>query len=192
MFGRRFSGLAAASALLVLALGAPATASVVVGYDLGELVERSEHAVAAEVQATSSRYDDRGRIVTDVEIRVDEVGKGRARRGETLALVVLGGSIGEVTMRVEGGVRLAPGDRAMLFLERHPSGPLVPVGLSQGVLPIRETASGRQVLPGGAGLALVRARPDGRMVPTPSALSGPEDLDALLERVRSLAGGARR
>lgn len=179
-------------ALTMLGLSSVALASVVVGLDLPSLVARSEHAVAAHVQATSSRYDADGRIVTDVLVQVDEVAKGPARRGEVLQLLLLGGTVQGLTMRVEGAATLREGEQAMLFLERHPTGHLIPVGLSQGVMPIRETNGRRMVSPGGASLALVRRDGHGRMVPCEAALTQDEELGSLLDRVRGLArGGAR-
>lgn len=187
---RRASG--ALVALLCLALSSAALASVAAGLDLATLVARSEHAVAGEVQATTCRYDAEGRIVTDVLVRVDEVGKGPARRGDVLQLLVLGGSVGGVTMRVEGGASLTEGEHALLFVERHATGNLIPVGLSQGVMPIRDEGGRRVVHPGGGGLALLRRDEHGRMVPTTAALTEPEELGSLLERVRALAAGGTR
>lgn len=178
--------------LAILALSSSALASVVVGLDLPTLVSRSEHVVAAEVQACSARYDVDGRIVTDVLVRVDEVGKGPSRRGEVLQLLLLGGTVGELTMRVEGGAVLREGERAMLFLERHPTGHLIPAGFSQGVMRIREQNGRTVVAPGGQGLALVRRGAHGRVVPTEGALTEETELASVLERVRGLArGGAR-
>lgn len=178
---------AALLALLISLFSSGALASVVVGLDLPALVGRSEHAVAARVMATSARYDAEGRIVTDVLVRVDEVGKGPARPGEELQLLLLGGTLGDLTMRVEGGAVLQRGERAMLFLERHPSGHLIPVGLSQGVMRIRETNGRTMVSPGGHALSLVRRDAHGRMVPAAPALAADEELGSLLDRVRDLA-----
>lgn len=185
MLARRLGIFACLSVALATS---PLYASVVSGYDLPTLVTRSEQAVAVQVEETSARYDEHGQIVTDVIARVSEVGKGRARPGEVVQFVIVGGSVGSVTMRVEGSVRFSRGDDVMLFLERHRSGHLIPVGLSQGVMRIVMREGQRHVMPGGAGLVLMSRDPSGRMVPTGPALDAPEPVASFVDRVRALAG----
>lgn len=182
--------VATVSALVLTALAVPASASMVFAYDLPRLVSASEQVVDARVTRTLPRYQG-SQIVTEVEVVVRAAGKGSARAGEVLTFVVLGGTVGDVVMRVEGAPRLAPGDEAVLFLGRHSSGALTTVGLSQGVLPIRDAGGIRQAHPGGAGLVLVRRDASGRPVPGSPAIESPVAVDALLGQVRSLDGSPR-
>jgi len=178
------------AALAVLLFAAPALASMVVAYDLERLVGESEDVVIARVVRTSSRYLG-AQIVTDVELVVDASGKGDRRSGETLTFVTLGGSVDGITMRVEGAAYVAPGDEAMFFLGRHASGLRIPVGLAQGVMPIRTSGGQRFVHPGGAGLVLMRRDANGRAVPGAPALEEPIPVDELVDRVRTIASGIR-
>lgn len=180
--------LAAVAAFAALGIAFPISASVVAAYDLAELTRQSEHVVVARVEATSARYDERRQIVTDVLVRVGEVGKGRAHQGEVLQMVVLGGAVGDVAMRVEGSFQPRVDDEAVFFLARHSTGHLVPVGLSQGVMPVALRDGRRMVMPGGAGLVLMRREASGRMVAGGPALDAPEAVESLVDRVRALAG----
>lgn len=185
---RRFGLVCAAVAVVLLA--APAYASIVVAYDLERLVGESEDVVSARVVRTSSRYLG-PQIVTDVELVVDTVGKGGSRDGQTMSFVTLGGSVDGITMRVEGAAYVAPGDEAVFFIARHESGLRIPVGLSQGVMPIRGRGAARRVHPGGAGLVLMRRDSNGRAVPGAAAIDAPMPVDELIDRVRTIAGGVR-
>lgn len=176
-------------ALVATALAAPALASVVVAYDLDELTDRSEAVVAGTVTASQGRYQGR-QIVTDVLVRVEEVGKGRVRRGEIVAFVTPGGSVGDVTMRVEGAVRPRAGERALFFLERRRD-ELLPVGLAQGVMPLFERDGRTHVRSSVPGLELVERGPDGRYVPADPAVADERSLDEVLEHVRARSGGPR-
>jgi len=186
-FARALSLSVCAAAVLLASLRA--AASVAIAYDLSRLVGASEHVVSGRVTRTASRYLG-SQIVTDVHVEVDATGKGRSQRGEALDYVELGGSVEGITMRVEGATHPAIGDEALFFLARHPSGVLVAVGLSQGVMPIREVGGRRLVHPGGAGLVLMSRDRQGRPIPATPALSEPTPVEDVLDRVRAIAGGA--
>lgn len=191
---RRALGILLAT-LGVFTVAGLARATITEAMDLRALVRDSDHVVLATVISTEARYDHLDRIVTDATLRVDERMWGPAREGSTVVVRRLGGVLGDVGLRVEGEATFEPGERVILFARTLRSeGVLRPVGMSQGVLPVRTgststgggAAGGEVVMPGGDGLALVRRGEDGRLASAPGAISEPTPLDALLARIRDL------
>jgi hypothetical protein len=180
------AALGAALALALAAGGTPAFASVVAALSLEELTHRSEDVWLARCVGESSRYDDRGRIVTDLTLSLDDSMKGRHRRGEETVITVLGGVVGDVGMQVPGEARMAVGDEALVFVRTARDGRRHAVGLSQGVLPVRRDSGRPMVHPGSSGLHLVRGTPGARMDPAQGALTGPVPLDEMVSRVRTI------
>ncbi|MBX3250014.1 MAG: hypothetical protein KF901_22745 [Myxococcales bacterium] len=173
--------------VLALVLGvafaaAPASATLSRAMDLPELVAESDTIALVRAVAQAPRRDARGRIVTDITLEVLDSLKGAARPGESLTLVRLGGSLGEVGMHIEGEPSFVEGSRYVVFL-RPWDGAFRPVGMSQGVMPVAEGERGVEVQPGGGGLSLVDG-PRGR--PAPGALLGPMPLEHLLAEIRGL------
>lgn len=187
------SRLAPALALLVLGVAGTARATISEALSLGDLVRRADHVVVASAIGESARRDARNRIVTDYTVRVEEVMKGDARPGDVLVMTRIGGVIGDLGMRVEGEPSLELGQRYVLFLDRLSDGrTLRPVGMSQGVLPVREQSGEPMVLPGGDGLSLVQRVQGGRLVAAPAALLHPTRLVELRERVDRVVEDERR
>ena len=175
--------------LLVLVLGpaAVARATQVQALDLRELVRQADHVVAVTALSEVSHLDHLDRIVTDTTVRVDESFRGGAPVGATLVLRKLGGVLGDLGLHVEGEASVGPGERVLLFARAFPADGVVrPVGMSQGVLPIRRAAGLDAVLPGGSGLALVQRGADGALRPAPGALASPVPADEIFSRVRDL------
>jgi hypothetical protein len=173
-----------------------ASASLVLALDLSTLVARASHVVVARVESQRARYDARGRIVTDVTLRVDESLVGPARVGERVVLERFGGAIGELGMRVEGEPLFADGTRVLVFAAPAASsgaGRLRPVGMAQGVMRVEPpTVPGGEdrVLPGGEGLALVRPE-RGRLVTSEPAIAAPRPLGAVRDAIVRLRGVRR-
>jgi hypothetical protein len=182
--------LALVSLGAVLSLAVPAWATVSEALSLRELVREADHVVLATVVDDHARRDARERIVTDYTVRVEDVMKGDARSGHTLVMTSLGGAIGDLGMRVEGEPHLTVGARYVLFLRRMGTA-LRPVGMSQGVLPVRDDGE-PIVLPGGGGLSLVQRVEGGRLVPAPAALLHPEPYDRLRQRVGAVVADEPR
>ncbi len=153
----------------VLALPAPAPASVALRADLPALTATADLVVRVRAAGEVSRWDSsRRRIYTDVTVVVQEVYKGDTRVGATLLVTRLGGSVGGIGMRVAGEVSLAAGEESILFLRRHEArrgGRLTVVGMAQGKLTVLRDRRGARVLPtaGGAGLRLVTPTAGGRI-----------------------------
>jgi hypothetical protein len=184
--------------LLGLALGvwgtSSASASVAVALDLEALTQSAEDVVLAECVREGSRYDEAGRIVTDVTLEVHDALKGSHLPGEQVELTLLGGVVGDVGMRVPGEAHLPVGREAIVFAHRANDGRVRTVGMAQGVLPV-ERASGRAMVhPGARGLHLVAGTTGTRTARATGALDEPAPLDEVLDRIRSIVaaqGGAR-
>lgn len=162
--------LAVLTLALSLTLPRSASATVTEALSLRDLTQRADLVVLATAVAESARRDARGRIVTDVALRIEEALKGDARAGSTITMTRLGGAIGDIGMRVEGEPRFTVGERYVVFLYRTHGGALRPVGMSQGVMPVDDDGGETMVLPGGAGLSLVERVAGGRLAPAPGAL----------------------
>lgn len=174
-------------ALLTLLAGR-AQASVTAALSLEELVHRADDVFVAEAIATNVHRDALGRIATDVTLRIAEPMRSERVQGEEVVLRTLGGSIDGVGMRVEGETTLAVGERALVFARRADGGWLRTVGMSQGLMPVVATDGAWFVLPGGAGLELLRRGPGGRLVPGAPALDGPTPLDELRADIAAVGG----
>jgi hypothetical protein len=103
--------------LLLLALAASATASTFVAATVEEVTRSSEAVVRGRVAAAASRSTGDGRIVTDVDVEVASAWKGAPER--TIRIVVPGGSLGWIALRVEGAPTFAPGEEVVVFLARE-------------------------------------------------------------------------
>lgn len=130
------------------------------------------------------RWDSEGRIVTDSEVLVLDAVKG-VQTGQRLLVTTLGGSIGELGMRIEGEVPLPLDRRCLVFLRRS-SADWRPLGMSQGVLPIEESEGRSYLSPGAAGVSPTR---DGSTVPSALILRRP--LPMVLRQVRAFLSGER-
>ncbi len=192
------AGLLASTALL-LALGAAfapgSQASVARALDLSELVSRSRDIVVGETLRARSRRDGR-RIVTESVVRVRERLQGPAGATMTtdqeLVVTTLGGSVDGVGMRVEGAGRLAVGERQLLFLRAGAQpATLMPVGMAQGVLPIRQEQGVDMVHPGAHGLVLMRQVARGQLVAAPAALMEARPLRSLCDEIETLVAAGR-
>jgi hypothetical protein len=188
---RVFAFGTSALALLACSMGlGRASASVAVALDLETLTARAEEVVLAESVREASRYDDQGRIVTDVTLEVRDALKGPHQPGERVELTLLGGVVGDVGMRVPGEARLPVGREAIVFAHRANDGRVRTVGMAQGVLPVERTGGQALVHPGARGLHLV-APPGARAGRSEGALEGPAPLDEVLGRIRAIVAAQR-
>jgi len=164
------------------ALDARAHASVVEALDLDALVRESDAVVVARVIRQSSLYDDRGRIVTDVEMQVEEVEKGDAVPGAAVVVRRLGGIVDGRGMRIEGEPSFEDGELVLLFGKRGQRAYLRPVGMSQGAVRVFERDGERWARSDARGLALLKRNGDKAR----SAVAEPRRLNELLDDVRAL------
>ncbi|MCS6856827.1 MAG: hypothetical protein NZM37_03865 [Sandaracinaceae bacterium] len=179
----------------LLLLEEKALASLAEAMSLAELVRESELIAEIEVEALRSRYDEKGRIVTEVDARLREVLKGKRTRGERIRILRLGGVVGDLGLRVEGEPHFEVGMRALAFLwamDGSGQGFYRPVGMSQGIFPCVEEGGQWVVRPGGEGLALVRVDEKGRLRGARGVLVASEPLYRFVERIRELVAEERR
>jgi hypothetical protein len=179
-------------ALLAAPVFRTADAAVVLALDLADLVERADAVVVAAPLRKESRWDDKGRIVTDVTLFVEEDLKGAPEAGTEIVVTTLGGTIGDIGLLVAGAPRFRDGGSAIVFLREIPAyGELRVVGMSQGVLPIIEDESGSVVIPDNEGLALLRQDDDGMEAHLRRSPIAPTPLRRMVAEIRRLVGGAR-
>jgi hypothetical protein len=107
--------------------------------DVQATARGAERVVVAVVEDAQPRYERNEfgdqLIVTSVQLRVREVLKGAAVRGdERLSVDVEGGTIDGVTMSASDLPAMSRGERAIFFLVRKPTGRYVPHRRGQGIL----------------------------------------------------------
>jgi hypothetical protein len=183
--------------LLAAALSAlgvrTAAASMVQAMDLAELVEESELVAVTRVMGQQVSYDDRGRIVTDVQMQVEETQKGNVAPGASVVVRRLGGEIDGVAMRIEGEPAFENGELVLLFGKDPQHRALLrPVGMSQGAMRIFERDGERWVRSATRELALVRKSGAGKLDPEVPAVAEPRRLNDVLGEIRSLVTKAKR
>jgi hypothetical protein len=171
-------------------------ASMVRALSLEQLVAAADHVVLARAEERQSRRHLDGRlIVTDVSLRVERTLKGDAQQGGSLVATRLGGRLQDIALQVPGEATFALGQRAIVFLRQaEPYGELRVVGMSQGVLPVRDRSDDTpaMVTPGGGSTALVqRDVATGKLTLAPAALGDEEPLTDLLSRIESLVAAQR-
>lgn len=169
--------------------GERAVASVARALDLPELVRRADRVAVVTALDQRASWDRYGRIVTDVTVQIDELVKGDPTASRVVEIRSLGGTIGNIGMRVEGETALSSGERALLFLRRDAGSRLRAVGLSQGIMRIDRQDGVDWVQPGGRGLALQR-QVGGQLTTAPPALLYPRRLDDVLTEIRGLNGSS--
>ncbi len=155
-----------------------------------ELVRTSSHVFLATAVQHQARTVGSRKIVTDVELRVDEPLKGPVASGDTVTLTCLGGKIGSRGMHVEGEPRFAQDAQTIVFA-RQGVEYLRPVGMAQGVLPVRSEGGLQMVVPSSRNLTLVRRTPSGQLVPSPSALPSARPLSEVMAEIRYLARSSK-
>lgn len=104
-------------ALAVLAAAGPAAAATFVTTSVEEVARSSEAVVRGRVVSQAARATPDGRIVTEVEIEVASAWRGAPPR--TVRIVVPGGSLGTVALRVDAAPTFEDGEDVVVFLARN-------------------------------------------------------------------------
>jgi hypothetical protein len=131
--------LVAALALLLPAI--PARATTVIAPSFDELVAKADYIVRATVKSVTAEYrtTPRGQaIFTKVELQVLETIAGTPP--SPLVLEHLGGSIGDVTMRVDGVPLFRVGNEDILFVQANGKQYYPLVGIMHGKYPVKRDA----------------------------------------------------
>lgn len=106
-------------ALGLLLAAAPAGASTFVATSVEEMARSSDAVVRGRVVLREARATAAGRIVTEAEIAVASAWKGAP--GKTVRVVVPGGSLGTIAMRIDAAPTFTEGEEVVLFLVREGS-----------------------------------------------------------------------
>ena len=168
-----------------LAIWSPASASLILALDLPTLVTRADQISVVDVVSSKAAWNaEHDRIVTTVDVTVVDCWKGTAAPGSHLQIVQPGGTVGELTMRIDGLPHFDPGERALLFLRGKAERASV-VGMTQGKRPVsRETGRWMVSAPDRRGADFVRTTPASGSVFTVR----PRPLADLRSDVRALVG----
>jgi len=134
---------------LLVGLGlASANATTVIPPTFEEMTDRAELIFVGKVVSSRAEWRTAGTnrvIFTLVEFERQEILKGEA--GGSVTLQFLGGTVGDVTLEVDGIPKFNPGDRELLFVERNGVQFCPLVGVFHGKFGVRkDPKSGRDTL----------------------------------------------
>ncbi len=133
--------------LALAGLGAAVTAfaTSVIPPDFDQLVNESDYVVRAVVKSVASEYRPEGSgntIITKVTLDVKEVLSGNPP--SPLVLQMLGGTVGDDTLVVQGSPRFKVGDEDILFIKNNGTAISPLLAMMHGRYPIlRDPATGR-------------------------------------------------
>ncbi|KUK61515.1 MAG: Uncharacterized protein XE10_1407 [Methanoculleus marisnigri] len=144
---RRVAHFILCLSVLTVTLVSPA-AALMVELSPSYLAGHSDAIATGTITSVESRWNDAGtEIETVVSFSVDETLAGILP--DDPVLVVPGGSVNGITYWVEDVPVFSPGENVGLFLKQRPDGSYLPVGLSQGVVPLAGESAAKA---GAAGL----------------------------------------
>lgn len=185
-FARLREPLVGGAVAAVMFTALSAHGSVVMALDLAALVRTSDAIVVGTGGPQAARWGAHGRlIVTDMQLRVDQVFKGTARPGDVLVVTRLGGKLDHLALQVPGEANFVPEERVIAFLERR-DGEWRVVGMAQGVMHVDGQGEAATVRATGAGMELVVPSQDGSLAPTRAALATSRPLGEVLQAIRRL------
>jgi PKD repeat protein len=134
-------------AILTITLVSPA-AALMVELSPSYLAGHSDAIATGTITSVENRWNDAGtEIETVVSFSVDETLAGELPQDPVL--IAPGGSVNGITYWVEDVPVFSPGENVGLFLKQSPDGSYLPVGLSQGVVPLAGESAAKA---GAAGL----------------------------------------
>jgi len=131
-------------AVLILLAAMPAGAATFLVPEDRALVDASTAVVVGTAGESHGRFAPGGWIETVTTLHVDEAIKGSV--ADTIYVVELGGSVGNVGYLVAGAPRYAAGERVLLFLETNDRGEWVAKNMAVGKFAFRRDDGGRRVL----------------------------------------------
>ncbi len=168
---------ALAGLMLALALSRPLIASVVIPATLDELAGEADLIVHARISRVDTRQAP-GTLRVERVVALEVMRALKGSPGDTLQLVLPGGTYGRYRTVVPGAPEVAEGEEAVLFLRPFASGATYLVGFSQGVLRVRiDPSTGQRMV-----AAPVTGDVDGRVV-RGAPDRGPQPLAAIEARI---------
>ena len=153
-----------AALMLALVLPPSLVASVVIPATLDELAVEAAFIVHARVARVDARQAP-GTLRVERVVTLAVVRALKGSPGDTLQLVLPGGTLGRYRTVVPGIPEVAEGEEALLFLRPTPTGTAHLVGFSQGVLRVRiDPSTGQRMVAPAVGSEVtgpvVRGAPD--------------------------------
>ena len=179
----------ATTPLLAAALLPTAHASVVEALDLDTLVQESDEVVLARVIKQWSQLDERGRIVTDFQMQVEQSEKGNSVPGSAVVVRKLGGIVGGRGMRISGEPSFRDGELVLLFGTHGQKTYLRPVGMGQGAMRVYEQDGQRWARSDAQGIMLTKR--GATATKSRAAVAEPRKLDDLLQEVRAIVASQK-
>jgi hypothetical protein len=165
----------------------PSKASIVQALDLDELVAQADQILLGRVVFSESFQRPNGTIGTWHRIQIERDVRGSAADEREVMVETLGGSLGDVAMRVEGEPTFAVGERVLVFVRGDGAYQAFrPVGMGQGVMRVRTEEGVDRVRQTGAGMLLMRRNAQGVLEKSRGALPHEERLETFLSRVRRI------
>ncbi len=144
-------------ALLPIVLASAAFGTTVLAVDLPTLSHDSDLIIVGTVRASAARLTQDGRrVVTDTEIQVSEVLKGKADGGSVVVMQP-GGIVGDVGQRVDGTAHFTVGEEVVVFLDRRGTDRFAVTAMSQGKFRVERSTDGKAVfaVPQGGASAMI-------------------------------------
>lgn len=115
----------------VFGAGQAPKASLLRAMSLGELANAADRIVVGSVIAVNAAWDPQHRkIISTIEVDIEESWKGQVGASRRIAIVQPGGSVGEMEMTVHGMPSFSIGEKSVLFLQGQNRYQVV--GMSQG------------------------------------------------------------
>lgn len=164
----------------------PSRASLLRAMSLGELTVVADRIVVGSVVAVTAAWDlQHRRIVSTIEIDIEESWKGPAFANRRIAIVQPGGSVADLEMTVQGMPSFSVGEKSLLFLQGQQR--LQVVGMGQGKRVLRWNQASKQWLAESPDIeGVVEAGPDAKL--RQAKRGEPIRLDDLREQVRRAIG----
>jgi hypothetical protein len=179
----------ATTPLLGYALVPTAHATVVEALDLDTLVQESDEVVLARVIKQWSLLDERGRIVTDFQMQVEQSEKGNSVPGSAVVVRKLGGIVGGKGMRISGEPSFSDGELVLLFGTHGKKTYLRPVGMGQGAMRVYQQDGQRWARSDAQGITLTKR--GATNTKSRAAVAEPRKLDELLQEVRAIVASQK-
>ncbi|MBI3180195.1 MAG: hypothetical protein HYZ27_11065 [Deltaproteobacteria bacterium] len=139
--------------LALVLLPQPALASTIIALPEAALTSRADTIALASVVRTDAVVSPGGRIVTRVTLQVVKALRG-TRVGEVVVMELPGGRLPGLVAHTPGSPQLTPGDLVFGFFESHAE-VRRPLGLSYGLLRVRQDGRGYRVFRETDGLTML-------------------------------------
>jgi hypothetical protein len=129
--------------LLTFCLAPVAFATTLLAVDVPALSRNADAIVLGTVLSSKPRLAEGGRIITDTELQIAEVFKGKAMG--RIVVMQPGGIVGDLGQRVEGTAPFHAGEEVVVFLDARGERFIV-TGMVQGKFKIERSKDGKEVL----------------------------------------------